>query len=78
MLKLRNVSLKYDSWILKDINIQLEPSNIYGVVGRSGAGKTSLLKVLSAFQDVTSGDVLFNERRLIGPSQKLIPGYELD
>jgi ABC-type Fe3+/spermidine/putrescine transport system ATPase subunit len=76
MLKLVNVGLKYDDWVLNNINIEFEPANIYGVVGRSGAGKTSLLKVISAYQDITEGEVIFNEQKLIGPAQKLIPGYD--
>jgi len=76
MLKLVNVGLKYDDWVLNNINIEFEPANIYGVVGRSGAGKTSLLKVISAYQNITEGEVIFNEQKLIGPAQKLIPGYD--
>lgn len=76
MLRLVNVSLKYDDWILKNINLEFEPSEIYGIVGRSGAGKTSFLKVISAFQDSTEGKVYFKGKELIGPNQKLIPGYD--
>ncbi|MEJ6775971.1 MAG: ATP-binding cassette domain-containing protein [Crocinitomicaceae bacterium] len=76
MLKLINVGLKYDDWVLKGISTEFESSQIYGIVGQSGAGKTSLLKIISAFQDVTEGDVLFNEEKLIGPNQKLVPGYD--
>lgn len=76
MLKLINVGLKYDDWVLKGISTEFKSSQIYGIVGQSGAGKTSLLKIISAFQDVTEGDVLFNEEKLIGPNQKLVPGYD--
>jgi ABC-type multidrug transport system ATPase subunit len=76
MLKLANVSLKYDDWILKNINQEFESSEIYGVVGRSGAGKTSFLKIISAFQNATEGDVIFKGKKLIGPNEKLIPGYD--
>lgn len=76
MLKLVNVSLKHDDWILRNINLEFEPSEIYGIVGRSGAGKTSFLKVVSAFQNATEGKVFFKGKELIGPSEKLIPGYD--
>ncbi|MCH2230495.1 MAG: ATP-binding cassette domain-containing protein [Crocinitomicaceae bacterium] len=76
MLKVHNVSLIHDDLVLNDVSFEFKDSEIYGIVGRSGAGKTSFLKVASAFQDSNSGFVEFEGEKLIGPSQKLIPGYD--
>src|SRR5690606_154537 len=36
----------------------------------------TLLKMMSGFLDVTEGQVFFNGKKIIGPSTKLIAGYE--
>lgn len=44
-----NVSLKYtpeDPYVLKDLNIVIEPREKIGIVGRTGAGKSSLVQAL--------------------------------
>jgi ABC-2 type transport system ATP-binding protein len=58
---LRDVTLKYrDTDALADVNLELEAGKIYGLLGRNGAGKTSLLSLLAAFRKPTSGEVLVN------------------
>jgi ABC-2 type transport system ATP-binding protein len=60
-VSLRDVTLKYgDSEALSDIAFTLEPGKIYGLLGRNGAGKTSLLSLLAAFRKPTSGEVRVN------------------
>lgn len=77
MLKLQNVSLKFDEkLILDDLTLSIYPGEIVGVIGKSGMGKTSLLKVMSALLTPNLGTVFFNGNRLMGPNEKLIPGYE--
>lgn len=76
MIELQNIGVKFDSWIFKDVSLQIEAGTIYGIIGKSGAGKTTLLKSIAGLVDLTEGKVLFKGSRLIGPSVKLIPGYE--
>ncbi|RRS00808.1 ATP-binding cassette domain-containing protein [Glycomyces terrestris] len=58
-VNLRGVSLRYGSEdALADIDLDLEAGKIYGLLGRNGAGKTSLLSLLAAFRKPTAGDVL--------------------
>jgi ABC-2 type transport system ATP-binding protein len=60
-VSLRDVCLKYgDAEALSSITCTLEPGKIYGLLGRNGAGKTSLLSLLAAFRKPTSGDVLID------------------
>ncbi|MDQ0229040.1 ATP-binding cassette domain-containing protein [Metabacillus malikii] len=55
-IEMNNLSLKYKSnYALKEINCQLNGQGIYGLIGRNGAGKTSLLSMLASFQEPTSG-----------------------
>jgi ABC-type sugar transport system ATPase subunit len=44
-------------------------------VGKSGSGKTTLLKCIYGLQDLQSGEILFNNERVLGPAYNLIPGH---
>ncbi len=61
-LKLKNVCFKYnDNDVLKDINLELNKKEIIGILGDSGSGKSTILKLLMRFYDVDSGDILLND-----------------
>lgn len=42
---------------LDDVSFRLEGGKIYGLLGRNGSGKTSLLSILASFQQQTEGEV---------------------
>lgn len=50
-----------DAQILKDINLVFEPGKTNLIIGRSGAGKTVLLKILVGLLSPTSGKVWYND-----------------
>ncbi len=55
---LKNVSWKRDSsYILKNINWTIQPGEHWSIVGLNGSGKTSLLKIISAYLLPSEGDV---------------------
>lgn len=56
----RQVSFGYrpEGLVLSDVNLKVNPGERIALVGPSGAGKTSLLKLLMRFYDVRSGAVL--------------------
>lgn len=58
--------------ILKDINFQLKAGTCLGLVGPSGAGKTSLLRLLNKLTSPTSGDIFLN-----GENYRNIPSVNL-
>lgn len=64
-LKIENADLniKKDT-ILTDINLELEPGKIYGLLGRNGAGKTSLLSLIASYRKVTNGSVTLNGKEV--------------
>ena len=75
MLRLENIGLSYGREILKDISLTVNSSEIIGIVGRSGAGKTSILKILSGLIQPTSGKVFLDGAEVKGPMIKLVPGH---
>lgn len=53
-----NLTLKYrDTTALPHVSFHLTGPKIYGLLGRNGAGKTSLLSILASFREQTSGRV---------------------
>lgn len=45
---------------LQDVTFELNEKKIYGLLGRNGAGKTSLLSILASFRKPTKGSVTIN------------------
>lgn len=75
MLEAKHIALTFDRPILKGINFSLKTGQIIGIVGKSGAGKTSFLKIMSGLLDSTTGDVFFEGKKVLGPTVKLVPGH---
>ncbi|GAA2545063.1 ABC transporter ATP-binding protein [Winogradskya consettensis] len=58
MISLRDLTVRYGATTAVDsISVDLAPGKIYGLLGRNGSGKTSLLSVLSAYRKPSSGSV---------------------
>lgn len=51
-----------DKPVLKDINIALQPGNIYILQGVNGAGKSTLAKILSGILKIKKGNILLDDR----------------
>jgi ATP-binding cassette, subfamily B, bacterial len=62
-IELRGVGFKYpksNEWILRDLNLVIEPGETLGIVGRTGSGKTTLAYLLPRLYDVDEGSVLLD------------------
>ncbi len=57
MIKIQNLSFHYKSTrpIYSGVNMELQPGNIYGLLGENGVGKTTLLKLISGLLFPTGG-----------------------
>ena len=61
-LELRNVSYKYgegEPWVLRHAQLVIEGGESVAVVGPSGAGKTTLMKIMLGLLHPTEGEVLY-------------------
>jgi ATP-binding cassette subfamily B protein len=61
-IELCNVSFTYDGKdnVLHDISFHVEPGTRVGIAGRTGAGKTTLVSLLTRFYDPSSGQILLD------------------
>lgn len=65
MLELKNISKKFkDKEILSNFNLKVEENKILAIVGPSGGGKTTLLRVLAGLESIDSGEIIFNGENL--------------
>ena len=46
--------------VLKNLNLTIEPGKIYGLIGRNGVGKTTLLSILTGQSQRNAGTVTYN------------------
>lgn len=65
MIEIKNLSKVYstsgkDVVALKDINLTISDGEIYGIMGLSGAGKSSLIRCINMLEKPTSGSILIN------------------
>ena len=64
-LELRHVSKTFgEVEALRDINFQLGRNEIVGLLGDNGAGKSTLIKIITGYHRPTSGELLFNGKRV--------------
>ncbi|HEY3369151.1 MAG TPA: ABC transporter ATP-binding protein [Symbiobacteriaceae bacterium] len=59
-VEFKNVWFAYDNdeWVLRDVSFKAEPGQTIAFVGHTGAGKSSIINLLSRFYDVQKGEVL--------------------
>lgn len=62
MVEFDKVTFKYEDGeeVLKEISIHAEPGQIVALVGKSGAGKTSIVNLIPRFYDPTAGRILID------------------
>jgi multiple sugar transport system ATP-binding protein len=74
-VSLRNVNKIYAQraknpiYAVKDFNIEIEPGEIVALLGSSGCGKTSTLRMIAGFEEVTEGEILIGGK----PVHRLAP-----
>ena len=63
-IEFRNLCFRYPGTsknVLKDLNLSIEPSQTVALVGRSGAGKTTLANLLARHGNISSGQLLIDD-----------------
>ena len=64
-VEFRNVNFGYgDELVLKDINLSVNKGDTIAIVGPTGAGKTTIINLLTRFYDVNSGEILIDGKNI--------------
>lgn len=66
-IEYQHVDFRYNEnsdYILKDINLKIEPGEYIALVGMSGAGKTTICSLLPRFYEVTAGNILIDDQNI--------------
>ena len=75
MIKIEHLNKTYKSNKVKaldDINIEIEKGDIYGIVGLSGAGKSSLVRCINRLEEADSGKIVINGVDILSLSKKAL------
>lgn len=65
MIRYQNITKKYgENTILKDISFQVDENEIFVLVGPSGGGKTTILKMFNRLIEPTSGEIFYNKKNI--------------
>jgi len=64
MIEVKNLYKKYDGdYVLNDVSAQFEPGKCNLIIGRSGSGKTVLLKSIAGLIEVDAGEIWYDDQK---------------
>ncbi len=67
MIEIKNLNFAYqDSTVYEDLNISFDRDKLYAVVGRSGCGKTTLMRLIAGLEDTTEGEIIIDDVKVNG------------
>ena len=62
----RNIVKQYENHLaLNDVSLEIPKGSIYGLLGPNGAGKTTLMKIINQITATDSGEIIFNNEKLV-------------
>lgn len=75
-LEFRNVRFGYneDKLILDDVNLKIDAGKMIGIVGKSGAGKTTIFSLLCKMYSAESGEILIEDNNIEELDEESIRG----
>ena len=59
--------------VVNSVNIHVKQGQIYGLLGRNGAGKTTIMKMILGLTDITSGEVDVFGQNIKGREKRVYP-----
>jgi len=76
-IEISGVGKKYKRWIFRNVDLSLDPTIRYGVIGRNGIGKSTLLKIISGYTTPSAGRVSFlmNDNEVQEQQAALMVGF---
>ncbi|MDO8428238.1 MAG: ATP-binding cassette domain-containing protein [Candidatus Diapherotrites archaeon] len=72
MFELKNVSKQFQqNTLFKNINLLVKKGEVISILGKSGLGKTTLLRIMAGLTKATEGTVFLNGKKMNAPSKKV-------
>ncbi|UOQ43852.1 ABC transporter ATP-binding protein [Halobacillus salinarum] len=76
VVQLKNISHQFDErWIINDIDMEVTRGEIFGLLGPSGAGKTTLVKMMTGILTPTQGEVFVHGEKMPSLNQMKQYGF---
>jgi ABC-type Fe3+/spermidine/putrescine transport system ATPase subunit len=63
------------NYVLTDINFSQNQFQKIVIAGETGSGKSTLLKIIAGLEQPSSGQVIFENQKIKGPADQLVPGH---
>lgn len=71
IIQIKNLTKYYPpAYALKEIDLSVGPGEIFGIIGMSGAGKTTLIRCLTLLEEPTEGEIFIGGEELTSLSQR--------
>ncbi len=79
MIEIKNLNFGYkkNKKLFSELNLKLEKGKVYGLLGKNGSGKTSLLKQAAGLLYPNSGDIMLNDETPKKRSPRFLASYYL-
>ncbi len=70
MIKVENIYKKFSEWVLEDVNFDVKKGEFVIILGRSGAGKSVLFKIMVGLLKPERGRVLYDDFNIVDANEK--------
>lgn len=78
-LEINNVTKYFgDTQVLNDVDFSINDGEFVSIVGTSGCGKTTLLRIVAGLDHPTEGEVLLDGQRVDEPTRKIGIAFQSD
>ncbi len=74
IIETKNLTKVYgEQKAVNSVNLHIEKGSIYGLLGRNGAGKTTIMKMILGLTDISNGEVSVFNQNIKGNEKKIYP-----
>ena len=77
LLKISNLSKKFkDNYIIKDFNLEINSGDFIMILGQSGVGKSTLLRLIGGFEIASSGQIYLRREIIKEPRRDIVMVFQ--
>ncbi|WP_443946090.1 ABC transporter ATP-binding protein [Pedobacter sp. AW1-32] len=79
LISVKNLTKQYlaeQAGGIKNVSFDIKRGDVVAIIGESGSGKSTLLKSIYGLLKTDEGEIFFEDQRVKGPDEQLIPGHK--